>query len=583
MTEVRRVAKPRNGDATLLLSNLFDECVGPQAQVCIWSLPSKRPVFHSSVGQAVSDALDRGREDVYFGTCLYRAGIEPPGRGTAKDVVRVPALWADFDFGQYHKKKRVPGDITEAMGLVRRVGLKPSILVHSGHGLHAYWVLGEALDPEEAQLLSRRWALTVSAVARGLDFQIDSVFDLSRVLRVPETLNHKSEPPQRVHIFELYPTGGPPCRYSLSNFEQFAIDEAYDKKATPKSKIHVDAVELHLTADPPSQKFNAIYQGDARFRKTWDHQRPDLHDPSPSGYDLSIASQLAAFGWADQEIADAVVKFRRLHDLDVAKAFRRDYIQRTIAKARMACTDKVQTQNAIEEIRQLNVKLEAAEKVEDADRRMALERIHRAIGIPIVRWEQFGTFEATYTAWILDKDGVSKEYELGPAEKALEQKEFRKSLYVQYRRRPYGLSDKNWTELLNLLANIGEVHDTKEGGLISKVGIWIENYVALVRPHAWEDRDRACGARGSIYREKDNLLHINFERFRHFLKTTMGVYITVPELRSQLRAAGWCPDYIKGKPQKGKRKSFRYWRNDASQFTPLELHEVPDSEEKGVR
>jgi hypothetical protein len=54
----------------------------------------------------------------------------------------------------------------------------------------------------EARILCHRWKETLKIRARQHGWEVDSVGDLERVLRVPGTLNHKGETPRPVRLLE---------------------------------------------------------------------------------------------------------------------------------------------------------------------------------------------------------------------------------------------------------------------------------------------------------------------------------------------------------------------------------------------
>ena len=59
------------------------------------------------------------------------------------------------------------------------------------------------------------------------------------------------------------------------------------------------------------EAFQAIYAVDQVFARTWDFDRPDLSDQSPSGYDMAMAIAAAKPGWSEQEIMDLLIARRR--------------------------------------------------------------------------------------------------------------------------------------------------------------------------------------------------------------------------------------------------------------------------------
>lgn len=88
---------------------------------------------------------------------------------------------------------------------------------------------------------------------------------------------------------------------------------------------------LDPNACAPSGKLERLLAGNARFKLTWLRMRPEL--PSPSEYDLALASRAYRAGWIDQEVVDLLVQFRR-EGGDHEKIERVDYYTKTLAKAK---------------------------------------------------------------------------------------------------------------------------------------------------------------------------------------------------------------------------------------------------------
>ena len=78
------------------------------------------------------------------------------------------------------------------------LGTRPVAITLSGHGLQPLWAVEDhPLTDEnrpEAKATLRRFGRLVASVADTRGVSVDSVFDLARVLRVPGTINHKSDP-----------------------------------------------------------------------------------------------------------------------------------------------------------------------------------------------------------------------------------------------------------------------------------------------------------------------------------------------------------------------------------------------------
>lgn len=75
---------------------------------------------------------------------------------------------------------------------------KPSIVIGSGGGFHVYWVFNRALSPTEWYPLAA--ALVNATQKHGLKCDTAVTTDAARVLRVPDTFNHKTTPPRNVRI-----------------------------------------------------------------------------------------------------------------------------------------------------------------------------------------------------------------------------------------------------------------------------------------------------------------------------------------------------------------------------------------------
>ena len=110
---------------------------------------------------------------VFFGVLPRSAH----GAGTAADIIDGLVAWVDLDF------KDFAGGEAEARKRLAEFPLQPTIIVRSGHGLHAYWLLSEPASPQELSDHSRRLALVLGG---------DKAFDAPRLLRLPGTANRKA-------------------------------------------------------------------------------------------------------------------------------------------------------------------------------------------------------------------------------------------------------------------------------------------------------------------------------------------------------------------------------------------------------
>lgn len=96
--------------------------------------------------------------------------------------------------------------------------------------------------------------------------------------------------------------------------------------------VAVDDLVFDPDANPPPDKLAELIEDD-EVRKVWEHK---ARLSSISDYDWHLALAAIEAGWENQEIADLIIAFRRQHGKadDLAKALRKDYIPRTIARAK---------------------------------------------------------------------------------------------------------------------------------------------------------------------------------------------------------------------------------------------------------
>lgn len=135
--------------------------------------------------QTLAFKLNNDGWDVYFGV-LPRIRTH----GTADDVVHMQdVVWADLDDKAYN------GDKGACLMALIDYELPPAVIVDSGHGYHAYWLLREKIGNEKAVLIMRGLA----RILKG-----DHVYDPARILRLPGTTNWKDpDHPMPVRVLRM--------------------------------------------------------------------------------------------------------------------------------------------------------------------------------------------------------------------------------------------------------------------------------------------------------------------------------------------------------------------------------------------
>ena len=122
--------------------------------------------------------------------------VKPTGgkRGDEHSISYQTAIVADIDIrSDAHKSApaSLAADFDEAKSFLP---FQPSIIVHSGYGLHAYYIFDKPIiiTNDNREELKRRNNLLLDVIrSRAIGKKIDSVGDLPRILRTPGTFNYK--------------------------------------------------------------------------------------------------------------------------------------------------------------------------------------------------------------------------------------------------------------------------------------------------------------------------------------------------------------------------------------------------------
>jgi len=195
--------------------------------------------------------------DCWVSTNPLRPGLKPGRKGCEVDVVRWACVPADLDVkqGGMPTFEAAQNVIETLSGML---GVQPSAVVMTGHGLQPVWALepqpgvtdwSSSANPafKDACALSRRWGALVRHVAALHGGAADSVFNLDRVLRAPGTVNRKPESEPVATTLDL-PGGG---LLSLDRLRQ-ALDG--HTPPTPPERNPERAISPRPTPEPGSPR-----------------------------------------------------------------------------------------------------------------------------------------------------------------------------------------------------------------------------------------------------------------------------------------------------------------------------------------
>lgn len=209
-------------DAIAFLTEIYKYS---ENNIYLWTMPDKRTYTFATdqIAQMAEAAkqLSSQRKNVYFGVGTTKKQLGEYERPKNEDITGLSAFWIDIDIADAaHAAGNLPPDVQSAMMLLPD-NPQPSVIVHSGHGLHVYYLLNEEwlLDTpderEQATNILRKLQGSVRQAAQAKGWHLDSVCDLTRVLRVPGTWNLKTKDmPVICEVIEHAD-----LRYNVSDFD----------------------------------------------------------------------------------------------------------------------------------------------------------------------------------------------------------------------------------------------------------------------------------------------------------------------------------------------------------------------------
>lgn len=172
--------------------------------LCLLALPGPCSIWFpvadaDGIAEKVAELTTR-KLATYLACGLSPRQFGPSERCKSDQVIAIPGIWADIDIaGPAHKGTNLPATIEDATAIAMGMPCPPTMIVHSGHGIYPWWLLDRPWffahdERQRAMKLVRAWQGRLRAIANKHNWTIDSTHDLARVLRIPGSVNFKTEP-----------------------------------------------------------------------------------------------------------------------------------------------------------------------------------------------------------------------------------------------------------------------------------------------------------------------------------------------------------------------------------------------------
>jgi hypothetical protein len=473
--------------------------------ILVWELPSKISRWYKDVSEIDTSKF---KNDTYFGVGTRAPGLTAGQRGGSNQVTGIGALWLDIDVkGPAHQKGNIPETGEKALELLGNAfgsgeeKLTPSIIINSGHGFQVYYLLREwAIVTDDNRDLITSICLGLSekwrAHCKAHGYDADSVHDLSRVMRLPGTMNRKEkDKPVHVEIIESSDK-----RYTIQSLAAMFCANV----EPPKAKAEVCTVPREASKGFPAEKFEALLLTDKNIELSWNREREDFTDKSQSTYDMSLAQYCLRADFTPRETYEVLVEARRRGG-GTEKA--RSYYERTI-------------NTVIEEIKKSRGLYDSAEE--------AFAAASEDLGFEIKNLIRFDSEIPAYSLML----GDGRIVPLGTIECLTSQTKFRNQVAAAVGILPKKIKPEAWENRVRaLLATIQ--HDTAgfETTTTGMVMEWLQAYLQNVVIH--ETRENGL-TDGQPWREEGRV-HIVAAPFRAWLAIHLQEKVPVRTLGLALR------------------------------------------------
>ena len=179
----------------------LDKVTGNEGYYCLFAVKlgqNDRPqTFHTTYDSLLQEArkLDARGYSPYFALATF----EESGSRVADNVKQLKSFFMDIDCGEGRDYPTKKEGLQALQRFCKKVELPRPLLVDSGRGVHCYWPLSEAVSRDDWKPVADH----LKQLCKNHGFTIDPsvTADAARVLRIPTTHNHKTEPPSPVEFY----------------------------------------------------------------------------------------------------------------------------------------------------------------------------------------------------------------------------------------------------------------------------------------------------------------------------------------------------------------------------------------------
>ena len=182
----------------------LNKVLGSQGYYCLFAYKlgddKLTQKFYKTVPELADAAkdLDAKGYNAYYGLATFK---ESNSRKVT-NVNELKSFFLDLDCGESKDYPSQSDALKDLRRFCKELRLPKPLLVNSGRGVHVYWILDEAISVDEWVPIAERFKKLCKEKNLLADPAVTA--DAARVLRIPDTHNHKSNPPTEVGYFGTY-------------------------------------------------------------------------------------------------------------------------------------------------------------------------------------------------------------------------------------------------------------------------------------------------------------------------------------------------------------------------------------------
>lgn len=312
-------------DSTTFLKSIFPNNELIELRFFANNNPQERKFINAERTDQLISLIENanGKKDCYFGVAARKS----KDNGRKENCSTLSALFVDIDYGSDgHKKESLFKCKEDVLDHIERFPIKPNIIVNSGHGYHLYWLFDKPLELNDENM--RRAEDTMKKFSMILGG--DTTYDVSRILRIPNTYNLKNEN-KILSTIEHYQTE------NLYSFDDLEIQiNNLDLFNLPWQTIKHDNYTIELNGIKTKR-------GDAYLRAIFGSNHFQVDDRSQ--LDSKIVFYLLKRGFSDNQINlifeyfSTTGKYHERKKLNPSNAHK--YIYHTISKVKEFANTKI--------------------------------------------------------------------------------------------------------------------------------------------------------------------------------------------------------------------------------------------------